>query len=139
MKNKFNWVVALYLLSFCLPVLEGFEYQSQVLMGWDIALEALIYSKDSIFSGDDWQILYYLIALIPNVFIFLVILLKYSKKSLPLLIWTLSLIAVILALFWTAFFFNILFDYFSFGYWTWLIAIILIHYYSNNGTFKRPQ
>ena len=138
MKNKFNWAVALFIISFCLPVLEGFDYSSQVLMGWDIALESIILTSDGIFGEGNLQLFYYIIALLPNPMVAIVIFLKYTKKPASMTIWLLSMIAVFLSLFWALFFFSIIFDYFSFGYWTWLVAIIMIHYYGNDGTFKRP-
>ncbi|MBD3637237.1 MAG: hypothetical protein HUJ25_07800 [Crocinitomicaceae bacterium] len=138
MKNRFNWAVSLYVLSFFLPVMTTIFEPVQTLYGWEIIFQTYAPGDDGIFSSEDWEVLYYIIAMIPNPLVLIVVVLHYLKKDLPTLKWALSIMAVLAALFWVPFFFGIIFDYFSYGYWLWLISLILIHFYANNSSFKKP-
>lgn len=142
MKNKFNWAVALYIISFFLPVLEipnGFY--TEVIYGWEAAREILFtwdYGDNNVSDTDSWRAIHYVAANLANPLVIVTIILHYAKGNYARLKWTISLIAVISSLYWLPVFFGYTFDYFSFGYWTWLCSIILIHFFANDGSFKRP-
>lgn len=143
MKNKFNWAVALFLLSFFLPVIEiqvsllrtesiyGWEAASNVVTTWD-------WGKNNLFENPLWQTLHYIIANLANPLALIVIIMHYTKHKNVRLKWWLSLISILSALYWAPVFFGNIFTYFSFGYWLWLSSLILINFYSNEASFKRP-
>ena len=143
MKQKFHWAVTLYILSFLLPVIQlnsfGLE---ESLYGWEAAQKVIFtwdYGVNNLVDSTGWQLFHYIIANLANPLVLVVIILHYSGKNNTALKWLLSLIAIISALYWMPYFFGYIFDYFSFGYWTWLGSIIMIHYFSNNSSFKRPR
>ena len=140
MKNKLYLSIGLYFVSFLLPVVElNFFGQAEVIYGWEIARDALLFSEDGIFQANELEIFYYVMANLANPLVLVTLILYYSKGDYPNLIYGFSILSIISALFWFPFFLSAIFDYFSFGYWAWLGSILMIHFYTNNSSFKRPS
>lgn len=137
--SKLNWAIGLYILSFFLPVLTSQHNQEVSIYGWEVARHIIAPQGESLLGTTEYQIIGYIVANIPNPLILIVIILKWTKSDKILLIWILSTIAVITALFWSPFFFSILLINFQMGYWIWLISIFLIHFFVNDSSFKRPS
>jgi hypothetical protein len=143
MNWKFHSAVAIFLISFALPVIElGTINQPQTLYGWEAALGIANMSES--FSSMNWfdnetvmiiQLIWFNMA---NPLILIVIIMTYAKSERKRLTWTLGTIAILSAFSWFPYMITLIMYYFSFGYFCWMIGILLIYFYSNEGSFKRP-
>ena len=140
MNKKFNIAVALYILSFLLPTL--FLPENEItIFGWETAIDVIINRNNSysLFKNEGLIALQYIIMNLANPLILIVIIMSYSKSKSKRLMWTVGTFSLISAISYFPFFFTMLFSYFSFGYYAWIVSILLIYLYSNEGTFKRPS
>lgn len=138
MKNYFPWAVGLFIVSFLLPVMSNQFNPDISIYGWEILMNIFTPSSEGMFNDNYFQVFGYVLACLPNILVILIILLKVKKIEQQKWIYWIGMIAVFSALVWIPFFFSVLFTDFKLGYWIWLISLFLIHYYANNGSFKRP-
>ena len=139
MSKNFHIAVGLYLLSFFLPTLFLIENEITI-YGWETALDVIMNQNNSysISENEGLITVQYIVMNLANPLILVVIIMAYTKSKSKRLMWTLGSIALLSAIIYMPFFFTMIFTYFSFGYYLWIISILLIYLYSNEGTFKRP-
>ena len=144
MNWKFHSAVALFLISFALPVITiNPLLEPDIIYGWEAALG--ITNMSEAFQAMNWfdnkvvmviQLIWFNLA---NPLILAVIIMTYAGSKRERLKWTLATISLLSAFSWFPYMLTMIMYYFSFGYFCWLTGILLIYFYSNNGSFKRPQ
>lgn len=140
MNKKFTAAIGLYLLSFFLPVLQyqlGTEEVS--IYGWETALDVIMNSEYAYSISENPVLItgQYILMNLTNPLILAVIILTITGKAARLR-WLLGTIAMFSAIAYMPYFFTMIFTYFSFGYYLWVISILMIYFYSNESSFKRP-
>ncbi|MCB9225005.1 MAG: hypothetical protein R2780_05205 [Crocinitomicaceae bacterium] len=143
MNWKLHSAVAIYLISFALPVIEiNALSEPKVLYGWEAALG--IANMSEAFQSMNWfdnkiiliiQMIWFNLA---NPLILIVIIMSYANSKNERLKWTLGTIALLSAFSWFPYMITLIMYYFSFGYFCWIIGILMIYFYSNGSSFKRP-
>lgn len=144
MNWKLHSAVAIFLISFALPVIEiGTLSEPQTLYGWQAALG--IANMSEAFQSMNWfdskaimiiQLIWFNLA---NPLILIVIIMTYAKSKREGLKWFLGTLALLSAFSWFPYMLTMIMYYFSFGYFCWLIGILMIYFYSNGASFKRPK
>lgn len=141
MNMKFNMAVAVYLLSFFLPVLQYTLFTDEItIYGWETAIDVLLNQNNgySISQNSILIIFQYVVMNLANPLILVVIIMHYAKSPKKQLKWFLGTIAMLSAVCYMPFFFTMMDTYFSFGYYTWLISIMAIYFFANESSFKKP-
>jgi hypothetical protein len=143
MNWKFHSAVALFLISFALPVIELNELdKAEILYGWEAAMG--ITNMSEAFDAMNWfdsktvMIIQLIWLNLANPLILIVIIMTYMRSKREILKWTLGTIALLSAFSWFPYIFTLIMYYFSYGYFCWLIGILLIYFYANGASFKRP-
>ena len=142
MNKKFHAAVGLYLLSFFLPVLQYAILTDEItIYGWETAVDVIMNSEYAYSISENSFIIagQYIVMNLANPLILIVIIMTYAKSKAKRTMWMLSTLGLLSALAYLPFFFTMLFSYFSFGYYLWLISILMIYYYANDASFKRPK
>jgi hypothetical protein len=141
-KNKIRLLLslALFLVSYVLPTL---QYQSEndtiVVYGWEVALDVMLSPGNySIVDNNFVLIVQYIFMNLATPAIILYLILGFGKISTPSVRWMVGTIALLSACVYLPFFFTMIFDYFSPGFYAWLFGISLLYYYLNGASFKRP-
>ncbi len=141
MKTKFNIAVAVYLLSFFLPVLQYTLFTDEItIYGWEAGIDVLLNQNNGYSISDNTILIMfqYVVMNLANPLILAVIIMHYSNSSKKQLKWLLGTLAMLSAASYMPFMFTMLYTYFSLGYYAWFISIILIYFFSNEGSFKKP-
>ena len=143
-KWRLHAAIALFIVSFILPVIEIVEAGTiKVVYGWEAALAILELSdqfKSNIwFTNEVLVIIQYIWLNLANPLILLVIILTYSGNKYPKTKYVLGTIALLSAVSWMPYIFGLTASYFSYGYFAWIISILMIYFYANDSSFVKPS
>lgn len=139
-KIRLSLAFALFLVSYALPAL---QYQSEnetiIVYGWEVALDVMLSPKNYLMVNNTFVLIgQYIFMNLATPAILLYLIMSFATLSTPRTRWTIGTIAMLSACVYLPFFFTMIFDYFSPGYYAWLFGITLLYYYLNNASFKRP-
>ncbi|MEX1003662.1 MAG: hypothetical protein WDZ35_16200 [Crocinitomicaceae bacterium] len=144
MNWKLHAAIALYVVSFMLPVIEIEEAGANVLIyGWEASLAILELSGD--FRSGNWfdnealLLVQYVWFNLANPCILLVIILSYAGGKHKKLMWVLGTIGLLSAVSWIPYIFSMIMFYFSYGYFAWIVSILMIYFYANDSSFVKPS
>ncbi|MEO9533965.1 MAG: hypothetical protein ABJF27_11795 [Crocinitomicaceae bacterium] len=142
-KNKIRLLLALalFLVSYFLPVLQ-YQLDEEMIKvyGWEVALDVIVNPKSYVIYDNAVLLVgqYILMNLAtPTILLFLI--LGFGKIGTARTRWMIGTIAMLSACVYLPFFFTMIFDYFSIGFYAWIFGITLLYYYLNNASFKRPK
>ena len=142
-KNKLRLGLsfARFITAYFLPAIQYLEGDQEIIVyGWEVAIDVLvnpsnylIYDNPIVLAGQ------FIIMNLATPLIVVYIILSFGRIGSARSRGMLGTIAMLSACVYLPFFFTIIFDYFSPGYYAWLIGIFMIYYYLNNASFKRPK
>ena len=140
MSRYFYLSILLFIGSFFLPVYDKIPGQLTA-KGYECAYELAFNFKNTVAIGDQLVLLIpqYIILNIANPLIIIFIIGCLTNRVNPRLRWLLSNLAMLSAVAFMPYFFMTMFNEFSYGYFSWLAAIIMMNYFGNNQSFHRPK
>ena len=140
MNKLFYLSILLFIGSFFMPVYDIIPGEVSA-YGYQCAYTLSFEFKESIAIGDNafGHVLQYFILNLSNPLIILFILLTITKKGSAKARWIIGNIAMLSAVIFMPYFFMTLFSEFSFGYFSWLSAIIMLNYFGNNNSFGKSK
>ena len=140
-KVRLGLSFALFITAYFLPAIQYLEGDQEIIVyGWEVAIDVMVNpSNYLIYDNSIVLIGQFIIMNLATPLILLYIILSFGKIGSARSRWMIGTIAMLSACVYLPFFFTMIFDYFSPGYYAWLIGIFLIYYYFNNASFKRPK
>jgi len=140
MNKYFYLAVLLYIGSFFMPVYDVIPGEVSAL-GYECAYALAFKFQQSIAIGDSTigHIIQYIILNLSNPLIILFVVTSITNSFSNRTRWLIGNIAMISAVIFMPYFFMTLFTEFSFGYFSWVAAIILLNFLGNKNSFNRPK
>ena len=140
MNKYFYLAVLLYIGSFFMPVYDIIPGELSAL-GYECAYALAFKFQEAVAIGDSTigHILQYILLNLSNPLIIIFIVASITNTLSKRTRWLIGNIAMISAVIFMPYFFMTLFTEFSFGYFSWLAAIILLNFLGNGNSFNRPQ
>lgn len=140
-KVRLGLSFALFITAYFLPAIQYLEGDQEIIVyGWEVAIDVLVNpSNYLVYDNPIVLVGQFIIMNLATPLILVYIILSFGKIGSARSRWMIGTIAMLSACVYLPFFFTMIFDYFSPGYYAWLIGIFLIYYYFNNASFKRPK
>ena len=140
-KVRLGLSCALFITAYFLPAIQYLEGDQEIIVyGWEVAIDVLVNpSNYLVYDNPIVLVGQFIIMNLATPLILVYIILSFGKIGSARSRWMIGTIAMLSACVYLPFFFTMIFDYFSPGYYAWLIGIFLIYYYFNNASFKRPK